>query len=161
MSRYVRLGLLLLVVAVVAAVAVPAMGRSSEVTRGDLATFAAGAGLDYEISGHAQMVRRSNGTTKVKVHIEGLDANEQYVSHVHDQACGEGDAGGHFQQDSMGASVPPNEIWPGGGPFSPTPAGVANVSATVDYAANDSAVSVVVHLVGETGKPKIACADLS
>ncbi len=161
MSVSVRWSLMVAVVALVAALTVPALGRSSEVSRGDLATFAAGIDLGYDISGHATMVRRANGTTKVQLHIKGLDPAKQYASHVHKQACGDGDAGGHFQQVPSGGDTPPNEIWPGGGPFSPNAAGVANVKATADYSAGPDAVSVVVHVLEGSPAPKIACADLS
>jgi len=144
--------------AVVGAIAVPALAGGSVVTSGDFATFAAGTG---DVGGHAHMVRTADGTTKVKIHVTGLDKNATYVSHVHNQACDVGEAGGHFKQNHAGPGEPPNEIWPGSGPFSPNRAGIANEVATADYSANEDAVSVVVHLKLMTSAPKVACADLS
>lgn len=157
-KRYRTQLLAVLVVLVTVALAVPALAGGSTVTSGEFATFAAGEG---DIAGHAKMVRRANGTTKVSIHVTGLDPNATYVSHVHKQACSEGEAGGHFMQDPGGAQMPPNEIWPGGGEFTPNPGGVANERATVDYFANDDAVSVVVHVRAGASSPKVACADLS
>ena len=147
-----------LVVMFTAAVALPALAGGSVVTRGDFAPFPAG---DGDIGGHAQMVRRANGTTKVSIHVTGLDPDATYVSHVHNQACDDGQAGGHFRQDPFGAIFPPNEIWPGDGEFAPNRAGVANERATVDYFANSDAVSVVLHVRANGTSPKVACADLS
>jgi hypothetical protein len=130
------------------------------VTRGDFASFASGPAAGYDISGHAVMVRNAN-MTKVTIHVAGLNPGEAYVAHVHDQPCAVGDAGGHFKQDPLGASEPPNEIWPGGGVFSPNAAGIANQQATVAYRAAGDARSVVVHWKSDAGAPKIACADLS
>jgi len=140
------------------ALTLPALAGGSVVTRGDFKTFADGTG---DIGGHAQMVRRGNGTTKVKIHITGLDPGEEYVSHVHLQSCDDGNAGGHFKQNPAGAGEPPNEIWPGNGKFSPSGGGIANQQATVGYFAGPMAISVVVHLVvGGQPSAKIACADL-
>lgn len=146
-----------LAMALSAALTVPALAGGSVVTRGDFNTFADGAG---DIGGHAQMVRRANGTTKVTIHVTGLDPGATYVSHVHKQACADGAAGAHFKQDPDGAAAPPNEIWPGNGEFTPNRAGIANVQATADYFANPDAISVVVHIRAGATSPKVACADL-
>jgi hypothetical protein len=133
----------------------------ANVTRGSLHTFAAGASLD--IDGHAQMVRRPSGTTVVALHVEGLTPGGSYASHVHKQACRDGDADGHFQQAGPTAgTVPPNEIWPGGGPWTANPAGNADVRTTAPYVAAADAVSVVVHdLSLPATANKVACADLT
>jgi Cu-Zn family superoxide dismutase len=122
------------------------------VTRGDLHAFAAGAGL--ALTGQAQMVRTADGKTIVTVHVEGLRPNTTYGSHVHQQACGVGDADGHYRFDPAGAAAPPNEIWPG---FTTNAAGVGNGRAVAYDTAGPGAVSVVVHAPGGA---KIACADL-
>lgn len=149
----------LVAAALLAATVVPALAGGGVVTSGDFSTFAAGGAADYHISGHAMMVRNSN-KTKVSIHVTGLTPGEYYVSHVHNQACADAEAGGHFKQDHTGSAEPPNEIWPGDGVFSPNPAGIANRNATVDYFANSDARSVVVHWKTEGAAPKIACADL-
>jgi len=137
-----------------------AAGNGGVVPRGDFTTLAAGTADGYDVAGHATMVRNAN-QTKVTIHVTGLVPGETYVSHVHNQACADDDAGGHFKQDPLGGSTPPNEIWPGGGTFSPTAAGIANQNATVAYFANSDARSVVVHWKTNGAAPKIACADLS
>ena len=141
-------------VAVLAIASVPAAAAdAATVTRGDFHAFAAGAGLD--ISGRAQMVRTADGKTTVTVHLEGLAGDTTYASHVHKQACADGDADGHYKFDPAGPAAPPNEIWPG--PFTTTASGVGNGNTTVDSSAGPSAVSVVVHAPGGA---KVACADL-
>jgi hypothetical protein len=122
------------------------------VTRGNVHAFATGAGL--AITGRAQMVRTADGKTIVTVHVSGLAPDTTYGSHVHQQACGVGDADGHYKFDPVGPAAPPNEIWPG---FTTNAAGVGNGKATVDGTAGPTAVSVVIH---GPGGAKIACADL-
>jgi hypothetical protein len=148
-----------LAIAALAGVALMAFSAASAVfaggamvTRGDLHAFAAGAGA--ELTGHAEMVRTADGKTIVTVHVEGLQPNTTYGSHVHHQACGVGDADGHYRFDPTGAAAPPNEIWPG---FTTNAAGIGNGNATVQGTAGAGAVSVVVHAPGGA---KIACADL-
>jgi hypothetical protein len=135
----------------------------AQVTRGPLLAFAAAAGASLDIDGHAQMVRRPSGTTVVALHVEGLRPGGSYASHVHKQACRDGDADGHFQQDGPTAgTTPPNEIWPGDGPWTANPAGNADVNTTASYVADADAVSVVVHdLSLPSTANKVACADLT
>jgi Cu-Zn family superoxide dismutase len=121
-------------------------------TSGDVHAFAVGTGLD--IAGRAQMVRAADGKTIVSVHLTGLAPDTTYGAHVHQQACGVGDADGHYRFDSGGPAAPPNEIWPG---FTTNAAGVGNGRAVVEGTAGPSAVSVVIHAPGGA---KIACADL-
>jgi hypothetical protein len=128
------------------------LATGATITRGELSSFAAGAGL--ELSGHAQMVRTASGKTLVFVHVEGLAPDTTYGSHVHQQACAAGEADGHYKFDPSGPAAPPNEIWPG---FTTNTAGVGNGMAVVDGTAGAAAVSVVVHAPGGA---KIACADL-
>jgi hypothetical protein len=130
-----------------------AVGASgARVTWGAVHAFATGAGQD--ISGTARMIRTADGKTIVVIHVEGLAANTAYGSHVHQQACANGDADGHYKFDPAGPATPPNEIWPG---FTTNAAGVGNGYASVDGSAGPNAMSVVVHAPGGA---KIACADL-
>jgi hypothetical protein len=131
----------------------PILATGATVTRGQFSAFAAGAGLS--ITGRAQMVRAPDGTTFVTIHVEGLQPGVTYPSHVHKQACADGDADGHYRFDPAGAATPPNEIWPG--PFTANPAGIGNANTLAQGVAGASAMSVVVH--APTGA-KIACADL-
>ncbi len=133
------------------ALAVAAGGAT--VTRGDVHSFAAGAGQG--ITGRAQMVRTADGQTIVTIHVAGLAANTTYGSHVHKQACADGEADGHYRFDPAGPALPPNEIWPG--PITANDAGIGNGFVVVDGTAGSSAMSVVVHAPGGA---KIACADL-
>jgi hypothetical protein len=132
----------------------PSVLGAATVTRGDFSAFAAGAGLP--ITGRAQMVRTAAGTTLVTIHVEGLLAGVTYASHVHKQACADGDADGHYRFDPAGAATPPNEIWPG--PFTANAAGMGNADTIAQGTAGPGAVSVVVHAPGGA---KIACADLA
>jgi hypothetical protein len=134
------------------ALAVSVAGSHTTVAEGAFHAFATGTGLD--ISGHAQMVRTADGKTIVSVHVEGLAPGTTYGSHVHKQACADGEADGHYRFDTSGPATPPNEIWPG---FTTNAAGVGNGRAVVQAVAGSSAISVVVHAPGGA---KIACADL-
>jgi hypothetical protein len=138
----------------------PASSAGAEVARGDFQAFAAGAGQD--ITGRAQLLRRPSGSTFVTIHVEGLRPGGQYASHVHKQRCENGDADGHFQQHGPAAgTTPPNEIWPGDGPWSANAAGNANVNTSAGYVANPDALSVVVHdLSLPSTANKVACANL-
>lgn len=130
------------------------------VTRGELVPFAAGAGGSLE--GHAQMVRTASGATIVSLHVDGLVPGASYASHVHAAPCAVGAADGHYKHDPAGAPVPPNEIWPGDGPFVANPAGRANLNAVAAFTAGPTAVSVVVHdLALPSTANKVACADLT
>ena len=148
--------------AVALGVAFASTGSSAgaQVTRGPVQAFAAGAALD--IGGDAQMVRRPSGTTVVELHVDGLVPDGSYASHVHKQACADGAADGHFQQAGADAgTTPPNEIWPGDGPWTANAAGNASVRTTAPYVAGPGAVSVVVHdLSLPSTANKVACADL-
>lgn len=113
-------------------------------------------GLGYAIGGHVTMVRTPH-STKVSVTVSGLVPGATYGSHVHNQACDDGNAGGHY---SFGFPVPGgaldgSEIWPG--PFTANSAGRANGWVMVGEVAGPEAVSVVIHAPGGA---KIACADL-
>ena len=133
----------------------PASAGGARVTQGDFHTFASGT---LDVGGHAVMIRTADGRTFVFVHVEGLAANTAYASHVHDQACDEGLANGHYQHNGTAANAE-NEIWPS---FTTNAAGVGNGTARNDWTARSDAVSVVVHTVDANGTPvlKIACADL-
>jgi hypothetical protein len=129
-----------------------AAADAATVARSDVRAFAAGAGMD--LAGRAQMVRTADGKTIVAVHVTGLAPDTTYGAHVRQQACGVGDADGHYRFDPAGPAAPPNEIWPG---FTTDAAGVGNGRATVDGTAGATAVSVVIHAPGGA---KVACADL-
>ena len=149
-----RLGALVAALTVSSVFAASALAGGAVVTRGDFSAFAAGAG--QAITGGAQMVRTPDGRTFVTIHVEGLAAGTTYASHVHKQACANGEADGHYRFDPAGAATPPNEIWPG--PFTTNDAGIGNANTIAEGTAGPAAVSVVVHAPGGA---KIACADLT
>lgn len=135
--------------------AVPAAAGGAQVTSGAFEKFAAGT---LDVSGHAVMVRTADERTFVSVHISGLARNTAYASHVHDQACNDGLANGHYQHAGTAVNDV-NEIWPS---FTTNAAGIGNGNARNDWTARPEARSVVVHTVDASGTPvlKIACADL-
>lgn len=135
-----------------------ALANGAQVTRGAFETFADGSALGYAVEGKATMVRTPNGLTKVSVKVSGLTPGSSYGSHVHNQSCDDGNAGGHYRFDTPvpGGGLDGHEIWPG--PFVANAAGNGMGKATVHATAGPSAQSVVIH--GPTGQ-KIACADLS
>lgn len=135
----------------------PVSARGAEITRGSFAAFADGPDLGYDdVGGRAVMVR-SGGKTIVVVGLRGLTPGATYGSHVHKQACDDGNAGGHysFGHPVPGGALDGSEIWPG--PFKARAGGRAFGWTVVGAVAGADAVSVVVH--APTGE-KIACADL-
>ncbi|HVR76999.1 MAG TPA: hypothetical protein VMS99_01265 [Acidimicrobiia bacterium] len=140
--------------------AAPAGAGGATVARGAFETFADGPTLGYDVSGVASMVRTADGKTIVSVNVTGLIPGANYGSHVHNQTCAEGSAGGHYRFDGpvAGGALDGFEIWPG--PFKANPAGNAHGKTTVHATAGADAVSVVIHAPAPTSQ-KIACADLS
>jgi hypothetical protein len=138
--------------------ALPAFAGGAPVTKGAFYTFAEGPTLGYAIGGKATMVRTADGKTIVSVNVSGLTPGETYGSHVHNQACDDGNAGGHYRFDDPvpGGDLDGYEIWPG--PFTANAAGNAHGIAIVSATAGAEAVSVVIHAPAGA---KIACADLS
>lgn len=100
---------------------------------------------------------RAHGQTLVIVRVSGLVAGATYGSHVHDRACDDGAAGGHYRfgHPVRGGALDGSEIWPG--PFTANGRGLARGRTIVGATAGPEARSVVVH--APTGH-KIACADL-
>lgn len=153
-------GTLALAAMLVLLIATPLLAQGAEVTSGSLESFAAGTGhADYgDVEGKATMIRTASGETIVVVTARGLTPGETYGSHVHNQACGNGDAGGHY---SFGSAVPGgaldgSEIWPG--PFTANASGRVVGWTMVGDTAGATAVAVVIHAPNGA---KIACADLS
>jgi hypothetical protein len=133
--------------------ALPVLAGAATVTSGEIRAFATSD--DPAIAGHATMIRAADGKTIVTVHAVGLAPDTAYGAHVHQQACADNAAGGHYKFDPAGPPAPPNELWPA---FTTNAAGVGTGRAVVDRTAGPSAVAVVIHAPGGA---KIACADLS
>ena len=111
-------------------------------------------GADDSITGEAIMARHEGGTT-VTIVLEGLRADTDYISHVHQADCSE--AGGpHYKFDPEGDHHPPNEIHLA---FTSDGSGHGSITAENHQVASEEAVSVVIHVAGPDS-PKIACADL-
>ena len=139
----------------VLAMTIPAVASSAEVTSGDFRTYAAGIERGYDINGHAVMTRTVDGKTLVNVHVSGLEGNISYGVHVHNRACNDANAGGHYMHDPAGPVDPYNEIWP---VFTTNPAGIGNGKAVHAFRARPEAQAVVVH---DADGARIACADLT
>lgn len=155
-SRTARRGMLILGALAALILVMPAAAGGAQVTRGHFHAFAVGAGMG--ISGHAVMIRTSDGRTFVSVHVEGLAPNTSYQSHVHAARCDVGLADGHYKHDPSGPANDENEIWPG---FTTNADGIGNGNARNDWRAGAGAVSVVVHIDAPApANYKLACADL-
>ncbi len=136
--------------------AASAFAQGAQVTRGDFNTFASGAGLGYDISGQAQMIRTADGRTLVNVQLQGLHPFVTYGAHVHNLPCNVNNGGGHYQHVVGGPVDATNEIWPG---FTTNAAGQGNGLAVNEFTARPEAQSVVVH-DPDAANARIACADL-
>lgn len=139
----------------VGTIAAPAVATPAAAT-GTFNEYAAGPGLGYDVGGHAQLVRTSDGRTIVTVVIQGLVPDTGYGVHVHDGSCAA--LGGHYFFDGPvpgGDGPNGDELWPG--PVTANAGGTARGKATVDATADTAAASVVVHAPGGA---RIACADL-
>jgi hypothetical protein len=154
-----KTGILAVAAVLVLLMAAPLSARGAEVTSGSLEPFAAGTDHAHygDIEGKASMIRTASGKTILVVTASGLIPGETYGSHVHKQACHDGDAGAHY---SFGFAVPGgfldgSEIWPG--PFTANAAGHAVGWTVVGATAGPTALAVVIHAPGGA---KIACADL-
>jgi Cu/Zn superoxide dismutase len=144
----------LVILVLVLAFALPGLASEGEVTRGAFQTYASGPALGYDISGHARMTRTADGKTLVSTHAAGLLPNTSYGVHVHNQACSNGNGGGHYQEAVGGPVDPYNEIWP---LFTTDEQGVGNGKAVHAFYARPEAQAVVIHAPGGA---RIACADL-
>lgn len=112
--------------------------------------------IDYEASGRAHMVRTLDGQTVVELHIEGLEPDTEYPTHLHRWPCTVNDGGDHYQIEPGGPVDDVNEIWP---MFTSDAEGVGQASLTVAHRVRGDAQSVVVH-DPNAGNARLACADL-
>ncbi len=154
-----KTGTLAIAALLVVLMAAPLSAAGAQVTKGSFESFAAGTGdADYgDVEGKARMIRTASGKTVVEVTASGLVPGETYGSHVHNQACDNGDAGGHYSFGFAvrGGALDGTEIWPG--PFTADASGQAVGWTIVGATAGLDAVSVVIHAPSGA---KIACADL-
>jgi hypothetical protein len=106
-----------------------------------------------DVTGTAQLARCDGGTT-VTTEVFGLIPGEDYISHVHAEACAD-DGGPHYQFDPDGGDMPPNEIHLA---FTADEDGRGYMTAENDMVAGDGAAAFVVHPVDLIDN-KIACVD--
>jgi hypothetical protein len=111
------------------------------------------AGYDA-VAGTAVIARHTAGTT-VTTELTGLEPNVEYISHVHAQACADGNAGDHYQFEIGGATTPPNEIHLA---FTSDNDGNGFMTAENAQIAGVEAVAFVVH-PAEFMDNKVACVD--
>jgi hypothetical protein len=137
--------------------------------RGTFQTLPAGTALGLDIGGSAKLKLSRHGTV-VKAVVRGLVPGKTYAAHLHGGACSDANpGGGHYKNDPLGPSAPPNELWlsstndPRAG-ITADEDGVARGRGTAPWRAQSNTLSVVIHDIpagGDTaGGPKIACADL-
>ncbi|HKJ55732.1 MAG TPA: hypothetical protein VJ978_07065 [Nitriliruptoraceae bacterium] len=155
-----RIRPLLLMMVLLGLVLAPAASASqgATTTHGTFTTLDGGAQLGHEISGHAVMVRiPGTDTTRIRLHVRGLDPNQEYKVHVHNAPCSSNPPGGGHYQDVVGGAVDAvNEIWPG---FTTNDDGVGNGSAVHGHVARDDAQAVVIHWPQDSAV-RLACLDL-
>ena len=111
------------------------------------------AGYDA-VAGTAVIARHTAGTT-VTTELTGLEPNVDYISHVHAQACTDGNAGDHYQFEIGGTTTPPNEIHLA---FTSNNDGNGFMTAENAQIAGVEAVAFVVH-PAEFMDNKVACVD--
>ena len=137
---------------------------------GKFETLPDGEAMGLDIEGVAK-IKRTSDSTRVQVHVRGLEPNTTYAAHLHNASCSAPNpGGGHYQDDPAGPAEPPNELWLSSDRSDPKAgitarrSGVAHGRGSADWVARPEASSVVIHAIppgGTTaGGPKIACADL-
>jgi len=174
MSSARKLLLLAAAIAVTAGLAACGNGGGGESDEGTISgkfelTEEAPAAYDG-LEGDATLTRADGGTA-VKIAVTGLEANTDYMSHLHVGGCQPPLVGGpHFRYDPEGSEEPPNEIHlmfksnaEGDGEAEATsdrevPAGEAG--SVVLHLASEMKMSAFVHEEGHEHPDKIACAEL-
>lgn len=106
------------------------------------------------VVGTAVIARSPAGTT-ITTELTGLLPNVDYISHLHAQACADGNAGPHYQFEVGGATTPPNEIHLA---FTSDADGNGFMTAQNAQIAGADAVAFVVHPT-EFIDNKVACLD--
>jgi Cu-Zn family superoxide dismutase len=146
------------------------VGSSGSLTRYDN-PYANGTANPIEEGAEARVhaIEDASGRTIVTLHVSGLPANRPFGSHVHLLACGDNNAGGHYQNDpgtGHDHANAANEVWLD---FETNAAGNATAKATVDWTFRaNGANAVVIHDRHTThGDPgagtagaKLACLDV-
>jgi len=123
---------------------------------GRFSVFASAEEEGYDaIEGDGQLVR-ADGRTWASIQVSGMEANTEYMAHVHQYPCDVNNAGGHYKIDpTIEGTEEDNEIWPS---FTSDCDGVGLGDDEVPHLARPDATSVVIHAPSGA---KIACADLT
>jgi hypothetical protein len=108
-----------------------------------------------DVVGEANLARHDGGTT-VTIELIGLEADADYISHLHEGDCAD-NGGDHYKFDPKGSDMPPNEIHLA---FVADAEGGGFMTAENHMVAEEDARSVVVHPVDLLDN-KIACAPLA
>jgi hypothetical protein len=121
---------------------------------GQFTTYSDAPAADANISGTAELtISPGDGTTTIRLDIEGLDATATYATHVHELPCDVNKGGGHYKRNTTVVDEQEiNEIWPD----------VTSGDAQVfNHVVRYDAQSIVIHRVEPTALPKVACANLT
>ncbi|ACY12867.1 hypothetical protein [Haliangium ochraceum] len=112
---------------------------------------------DRDLFGAGQLVRLEEGT-RAALYIEGLDADTEYIAHVHALPCTENQAGGHYKLDpSIAEEQEDNEIWLR---FTTNADGIGMATAeALGHTARGDAQAIVIHDSQADGA-KMTCVDL-
>ncbi len=130
---------------------------NASTTAGEVKPFADGVTTYPGLTGTAEMVR-GDGHTMTSLEVSGLKPNAAHMVHVHEQACGDGNAGGHFRFDDTLPFAESNEIWL---PFTTDASGASpDVMKHSGLRAGPKAVSIVIH-DPDNGAKRIGCVDLA
>jgi len=138
---------------------VPSSPMDPFVTSGTATVLEGGMDLGFEDMTASVEMERSveTGMTTVTLEVTGLDAEETYAVHVHDQDCSLGSGGGHYKIDyEVAEALEENEIWL---PITTQADGSGTSEVTVDHLARAEAMALVIHNPDDTGT-RIACVDL-
>lgn len=132
--------------------------HGATVTTGGFQTLPGASDLGLDVRGWAGMVRLSaRDTTRVRVHVRGLEPNTTYGAHVHAAPCAATPpGGGHYQHVVGGAVDPVNEIWP---TITTNAAGVGRGTARHGHVAREEARAIVIHWPQDSSV-RLACVDL-
>lgn len=107
-------------------------------------------------TGSGSLTRSNGGDTHAELAMSGLDAETDYVAHVHRLPCAIGMGGGHYKvAHAEDDGIETNEIWLH---FTTDGAGEGSASKTLaDHVAHAHAQSIVVH---DPAGDRLGCIDL-
>jgi hypothetical protein len=105
-------------------------------------------------AGTAWLAQDGTGTT-VTIRMTGLKPAQEYMAHLHAQACAKDNGGPHFRFDPAGPATPPNEVHLG---FTADTTGAGTATVHNDRKVGDGARALVVHPMDAMDN-RLACAD--